>query len=328
MDSVRINTKPVTMKASVRSKYGKAEVIRIQEIERPTPKDDELLIKVHATTVNRSDYHALTGKPVFMRLMTGLLKPKLPITGSDFAGEVEAAGKSAKLFKAGDRVMGFIDLGSQSHAQYLAISETQVASAPGNVSYEEAAACLEGAFYAISGMSYITPKAGENALVIGGTGAIGSSYVQFFKSHNLDITAVCRGEHSQLVKDLGAAKIIDYQKEDFTKVPGQYDYVIDAVGGHSYARCRHLLKKGGAFSSSGGAMNILVSLLTPRAGGRRVIFPIPRNLIGSLNHIKDLVEGGKFKSVIDRKYPIEKIAEAYRYVGSGQKVGNVVIVME
>lgn len=316
------------MKAAVRSKYGTSEVLSVQEVEKPTPKDDEVLIKIHAATVNRSDYHVLTGKPFFMRLLTGLFKPKLPITGSDFAGQVEATGKNTKLFKAGDRVMGFIDLGSQSHAQYMTISETQVTSAPANVSYAEAAACLEGAFYAYSGMSYINPKAGQKALVIGGTGAIGSSYVQLLRYHGVHVTATCRGEHSQLVRVLGAEEIIDYQTQDFTRVKDQYDYVFDAVGGHSYSKCRHLLKKGGAFSSSGDATNILVSLLTPRSGGRRVIFPIPRNLIGSLNQIKDLVEKGSFKPVIDRKYPIEKIAEAYAYVASGQKVGNVVIAME
>lgn len=316
------------MKAAVRSKYGTAEVLSVQEVERPTPKDDEVLIKVHAATVNRSDYHALTGKPAFMRLLTGLFKPKLSITGSDFAGEIVGAGRNVKMFKAGDKVMGFIDLGSRSHAQYMTISETQVTSAPGNVSYDEAVACLEGAFYAISGMSYLTPIAGKRALVIGGTGAIGSSYVQFFKTHSVHITAVCRTEHSQLVRDLGAVEIIDYQKEDFTKTPDRYDYVIDAVGGHSYAMCRHLLNKDGAFSSSGGIMNILISLLTPRSGGRKVIFPIPRNLIGSLNHIRELVENGSFKPVIDRKYPLAKIAEAYTYVASGQKVGNVIITMD
>jgi NADPH:quinone reductase-like Zn-dependent oxidoreductase len=315
------------MKAAVRSKYGPPEVLSVQEVEKPAPKDDEILIRVYATTVNRSDYHVLTGKPFMMRLFTGLFTPTLSITGSDFAGQVEATGKNAKLFKAGDKVMGFVDMGLQSHAQYLTIVETKVVLIPANVTYDESAACLEGAFYALSGMNYINPLAGQKAMVIGATGAIGSSYVQYFNYYGVHVTAVCSGEHSQLVRALGAEGIIDYQTEDFTKDTGQYDFVFDAVGGNSFSKCRHLLKKGGTFASTGGMMNILLSLVTPRFGGRKVIFPIPRNLIASLNFIKDLVEKGSFKPVIDRKYPIDKIAEAYTYVGSGQKIGNVILTM-
>lgn len=316
------------MKAAVRSKYGPPEVLAINDVEIPVPKENEVLIKVYATTVNRSDYHALTGIPLVLRLITGLLKPKLSITGSDFAGQIISAGKKAKMFKAGDKVMGFVDMGLQSHAHYLTIPETKVTYAPSNVTYKEAAACLEGAFYALSGMGYINPRAGQNALVIGGTGAIGSSYVQYFKYYGVHVTAVCRGEHGELVKSLGAERTIDNQTQDFTKDPEQFDFVFDAVGGHSFSQCRHLLKEKGAFESAGGITNILLSLVTPRFGGRKVIFPIPRNLISSLNFIKDLVEEGSFKPVIDRTYPLEKIVDAYAYVGTGQKIGNVIITID
>ena len=169
------------MKASVRSTYGSPEVLSIKEIDVPVPRDHEVLIKVYAATVNRSDCHVLTGKPFFMRIATGLFKPALTITGSDFAGEIAAVGKKVKRFKAGDKVMGFIDMGARSHAEYLAIAEKKATLMPANVTFEQAVACLEGAFYAISGLQRIGPRAGQTALVIGATGAIGSSFVQFLK---------------------------------------------------------------------------------------------------------------------------------------------------
>ena len=314
------------MKAAVRSKYGAPDVLSIQEVEKPTPKDDEVLVKIHATTVNRSDYHVLTGKPFIMRFFTGLFKPKLAVTGSDFAGQIQATGKNAKLFKVSDKVMGFIDIGSQSHAQYLIIPETKVIFTPSNVTYEQAVACLEGAFYALSGIQRIRPEAGQNALVIGATGAIGSSYVQFLKIRGVDVTAVCGAQHSQLVKSLGARKIIDYKTEDFTKDIERYDIVLDAVGKSSFTKCKHLLKAKGIYASS--QPNLIQALVTPLLGGKKVIFPIPKNLIANLKFIKDLVEEGNFRAVIDRTYPLDKIADAYTYVATGQKIGNVIITME
>ncbi len=316
------------MKAAYRSKYGSSEVLTVKEVQKPAPKENELLIKVRATTVNRSDYHALTGKPFIMRFFTGFFKPKLSITGSDFAGEVEAVGESVKSFKIGDRVIGFIDMGLQSHAQYMSLPEKNAIHMPVNATYEEAVACIEGAFYALNAVKSMNPIEGQNALVIGGTGAIGSSFIQFSKYYGLSVTAVCAGEHNVLVKSLGAQRIIDYKTQDFTKDTYRYDIVFDAVGNNSFVKCRHLLKRKGLYSSTGGFGNTFWLMITPLLGGKKDVFTVPKNVNESLAFIRELVEKGNFKAVIDRKYPLEKIADAYTYVASGQKIGNVIISMD
>ena len=315
------------MKAAFRLKYGTAEVLSLKEVEKPTPKSNELLVRVYAATVTRTDCHILWGKPFFMRFFTGLFKPLIAITGTDFAGQVEATGTDVKLFKAGDKVMGFDFLGLRSHAHYLIVRETKTIIMPANITYDEAAACAEGAFYALNAINNMNPKAGQKALVIGATGAIGSSSVQFLKFYGVSITAVCSSENSELVKSLGADEIIDYKTHDFTKDGGQYDLVFDAVGKSTFGQCKPLLKKKGIYSTSGGVNPFLV-LITPLLGGKKVVFAPPKNLKPSLGFIKDLVENGTFKPVIDRKYPIEKIAEAFTYVATGQKIGNVIITMD
>ena len=229
------------MKAAVRSKYGPPDVLSIKEVETPTPKDNEVLIRVHAATVNRTDYHILTGLPFFMRFFTGLFKPSIAITGTDFAGQIEATGKNVKSFKAGDKVMGFDFLGLRSHAQYLVVPDTkEISIIPGNATYDQAAACVEGAFYALNVINQMNPKPGQKALVNGATGAIGSSMVQFFKFYGAHITAVCSGENNELVKSLGAERVIDYKTDDFTKDNERYDLVFDAVGKSTFGKCRPL----------------------------------------------------------------------------------------
>jgi NADPH:quinone reductase-like Zn-dependent oxidoreductase len=321
------------MKAAVRSKYGLPGDLSIKELEIPTPKNNEVLIKVQATTVNRTDCHVLSGRPFFMRLFTGLFKPRLSITGSDFTGQIEAVGTTVQSFKAGDKIMGFGGVfGCGSHAQYFTLPETKAKNAmiimPGNLTYEEAAACLEGAFYAGSCINHLAPKAGGKALVYGATGAIGSSYVQFLKYHNLYVTAVCGGEHSELIKSLGADKVIDYKKDDFTKDTEKYDYVFDSVNKTGFFKCKPLLKKKGVYVSSGGFEYLLLSLFTPVFGGKKVIFHAPKDVSGTLGFIKELIEKRSFQPVIDRKYSLEKIAEAFTYVASGQKTGSVIITMD
>ncbi|MGE5109029.1 MAG: NAD(P)-dependent alcohol dehydrogenase [Sphingobacteriales bacterium] len=321
------------MKAAVRSKYGLPGDLSIKELEIPTPKDDEVLIRVHATTVNRSDCHVLSGRPFFMRLFTGLFKPRASIIGSDFTGEIAATGSAVQSFKAGDKIMGFGGaLGCGSHAQYFILPETKatkvIVPMPVNKTYDEAAACLEGAFYAASVFMGLKPTAGQKALVYGATGAIGSSYVQYLKYYNVYITAVCNAENAELVRSLGADRVIDYKKEDFTKDSERYDFVFDAVGKSSFIKCKKLLKKKGVYTSSNGMINILWLFITPLFGGKKVSFPPPKGIKAGLLFIKDLVEKGNFKPVIDRKYPLEKIAEAYVYVASGQKLGNVIITMD
>ena len=321
------------MKVAFRSKYGSPEVLSIKEVAIPIPKDDEVLIKVYATTVNRSDCHLLKGKPLLLRLFTGLFKPKLSTTGTDFAGQIEATGKNVTAFKTGDKVMGFGGglLGIASHAQYLLLPETKAikitVNIPANLNYDEAAASLEGAFYA-GGISFMNPKPGQKVLVYGATGAIGSSYVQFLKFYGVYITAVCRGEHSELIRSLGADKVIDYTKEDFTKDTERYDLVLDAVGKSSFFKCKPLLKKKGIYMSSGGAENLFFVFFTPLLGGKKVVFKSFKRIKPGLDFIKVMIERGSFRPVIDRNYPIDKIAEAFTYVATGQKKGNVIITMD
>jgi NADPH:quinone reductase-like Zn-dependent oxidoreductase len=320
------------MKAAVRSKYGLPGDLTIKDFAIPTPKADELLIKVHATTVNRTDCHVLSGRPFIMRFFTGLFKPRLSVIGTDFAGQIEAVGTGVQSFKAGDKIMGFGGMfGCGSHAQYFTLPETKAIKGtvikPENINYDEAAACLEGTFYAASIILQLKPGPGQKALVYGATGAIGSAYVQFLKYYGVYVTAVCGGENLELVKSLGADKVIDYTIEDFTKDSEQYDVVFDAVGKSSFIKCRRLLKKNGIYTSSGGAINLLWVFITPLLGGKKVPFLPPKNIKATLGFIKDLFDKGSFKPVIDRKYPIDKIAEAFIYVATGKKIGNVIITM-
>ncbi len=316
------------MKAAVRSKYGPPKVLSIYEIDIPTPKDNEVLIRVFATTVSRTDCHILSGMPFFMRFFTGLFKPRVAVTGTDFAGQIEATGKDVTSFKTGDKVIGFNFLGLRSHAYYLILPGTkEIVIIPGNITYDQAAACVEGAFYALNVINKMNPKAGQKALVIGATGAIGSAAVQFFTFYGTSVTAVCGGENTELVKSLGADKVIDYKTDDFTKDSERYDFVFDAVGKSSFGKCKPLLKKKGIYSSSGGP-NLLALLITPLVGGKKEIFCPPKNLKACLSFIMDLAEKGSFRPVIDKTYPIDKIAEAFEYVTSGEKIGNVIITMD
>jgi len=318
------------MKAAFRSTYVPPGVLSIQEIDKPTPKDDEVLIKVYAASANRTDYHVLTGKPNFMRLFTGLFKPKLSVTGSDFAGQVEAIGPAVKTFKVGDKVMGFGSVfGIGSHTEYITFSEAKgIVLMPGNITYEQAAACLEGTYYAAAGIINLKPSAGQKVLVYGATGAIGSAYIQFLKYYGVYVTAVCGGENSELVRSLGADKIIDYKTQDFTKDEEQYDFVFDAVDKTSFPKCKPLLKKNGIYTSSGGFENLMWALITRLSGGKKVLFLPPKDIKGTLGFIKKLIEEGRFRPLIDRTYPLEKIAEAFTYVSTGQKIGNVIITLD
>ena len=320
------------MKAIVYTKYGSPDVLQLKEVEKPTPRDNEVLIRVFATTVNRTDCAMLRAKPFFMRLVTGLFKPNKTIPGTDFAGQIEAAGKDVISFKVGDKVFGFDDNGLNSHAQYLTLAEDKaLITIPKNISYEQAAASSEGAHYAYNFINKVNIKSGQKILVNGATGAIGSAAVQLLKYFGADVIAVCNTKNLELVKSLGVNKVINYIKEDFTKEDKKYDFIFDTVGKSSFTKCKPLLKPGGVYISSElGWMyqNIFFALITPILGNKKVIFPIPLDIKGSLVLIKKLIEQGKFKAVIDRKYPLEQIAEAYRYVEEGQKIGNVVIALE
>lgn len=319
------------MKASCRFAYGPPEVLSIKDVETPSPGDDELLVKVFAATVNRTDCGILWGKPFILRFFTGLFKPTIPTTGTDFAGEVMATGKNVSSFKTGDRVFGFNDNGLRSHAQYTTIKQNQpIEKIPNGISYEQAAASLEGAHYAYNFIKRVKLQPGDWVLVNGATGAIGSAALQFLKHFGARVTAVCNTKNTALVRSLGADKIIDYEKEDFTKDDQLYQFVFDAVGKSTFGKCKKLLKPGGVYISSElgpGAQNIFLPLITGLFGKKKTKFPIPTHVKASLVLIKQLLSSKEFLPVIDRTYTLEKITDAYNYVASGQKTGNVIINM-
>ena len=320
------------MKAIVCTKYGPPDVLQLKEVEKPTPKDNEVQIRIHATTVNRTDCAILRAKPFIMRFFIGLFKPKKPILGTEFAGKIESVGKNVSSFKVGDKVFGFHDTGLESHAQYMTIFENSaLTTIPDNTTYEQAAASVEGAHYAYNVIDKVNLKSGQKILVNGATGGIGSAAVQFLKYFDAKVTAVCNTKNIELVKSLGADRIIDYTKEDFTKDDQKYNFIFDAVGKSSFGKCKPLLQTDGVYISSElgfMAQNIFFALIKPIIGNKKVIFPIPTDCKRSLLFIKKLIEEEKFKTVIDKKYPLEQIAEAYRYVEKGQKTGNVVITVE
>jgi NADPH:quinone reductase-like Zn-dependent oxidoreductase len=320
------------MKAIVCTKYGPPEVLQLKEVEKPNPKDNELLIKIHATTVNRTDCATRMAKPFFARFFTGLMRPKKTILGTEFAGEIEAVGKDVTSFKVGDRVFGFNGIDFGAHAEYMIMPEDGfLTTMPVNMTYEEAAPSTEGAHYAHSFIRNANIQSGQRVLINGATGAIGSAALQLVKYFGAEVTAVCNTKNMALVKSLGADKVIDYTKEDFTKDDQMYDAVFDAVGKSSFSRCKPLLKPGGIYISSElgyMAQNPILALVTPLIGNKKVMFPIPKHSDENIVFFKKLIETGKFKAVIDRCYPLEEIIEAYKYVETGQKTGNVVITVK
>ncbi|GAA4011992.1 NAD(P)-dependent alcohol dehydrogenase [Hymenobacter fastidiosus] len=319
------------MRAAINTKYGPPEVVQLLEVEKPAPKENEVLIKVHATTVNRTDCGFRSAEYFVSRFFSGLLRPKFPTLGNEFAGEIEAIGSGVSLFTVGDKVFGYNDASFGAHAEYLTLAEqAAIATLPGNLTYEEAAPMCEGAHYALSAMRAAKVKSGQNLLVYGATGAIGSAAVQLAKSFGATVTAVCSTPSVALVKSLGADVVIDYTTRDFTKTDQVFDFAFDACGKSSFTACKPLLTKSGIYISTElgyrGA-NIYLALITPFLGGRKVLFPLPAITKEDVLFLKELAETGRFKPVLDRRYPLEKIVEAYHYVETGQKVGNVVITL-
>lgn len=319
------------MKAVVHTQYGSPNLLKINEISKQIPKDNEVLVKVYAATVNRTDCAIVTGTPFIMRFITGLFKPRLLTTGTDFAGKIEAIGKNVTNFKVGNRVWGFDDSGVQSHADYMTFPINKaIITIPDNITYEQAAASAEGAHYAYNCINKVNLTPGQKVMVNGATGAIGSAAVQLLKAMGAQVTATCRGQHTDLVKSLGADKIINYETEDFTKDNEKYHYVFDTVGKSTFSKCKSLLHPGGVYISSElgpNNENPFLAMITPLLGGKKVVFPIPLNIKKSLQVVKNFIEQEKFNPLIDKCYPLEQITEAFQYVSSGQKVGNVVIKM-
>ena len=317
------------MKAAVYSKYGPPEVVRIAEVEKPAPKANEVLIKVYATTVNRTDCGFRSAVYFISRFFSGLFKPKYKILGNEFAGEIVSIGQSVKMFRTGDKVFGYNDTRFGAHAEFMIMPETgPITTIPESLSFAEAAPITEGGHYALCDIRAAKIKSGQDILINGATGAIGSAAVQIVKSLGAKVTAVCSTGNVELVKALGADWVIDFTKEDFTGIDEKFDVVFDAVGKSSFAKCKPLLKERGIYISTELgylSQNPFLALITPLTGGKRVLFPIPSISQADVIYLKELVESGKYKPVIDRYYPLIQIVEAYRYVETGQKTGNVVI---
>ena len=316
------------MKAVVFAKYGPPEVLRLVEVEKPAPKDDELLVRVRATTVNRTDTGFRSAEYFIARVFTGLLRPKKGIHGNEFAGEVEAVGAAVTTFKPGDRVFG---IRHGAHAEYVCVAERRVvAHMPAGMTFEEAAAVADGGLTALSALKSLDLRPGRSILIYGASGSIGTASVQVAKHLGAHVTAVCDTQNVDLVRSLGADEVIDYLQEDVAKSGKTYDVVFDAVGKTSFWRCRRLVEPGGLYlDTDPGFMWHLaaLTLLTRWLGTRRARLLVARLTKENLILLKELIEAGKYRAVIDRRYPLEDVIEASRYVETGQKTGNVVLTL-
>lgn len=319
------------MKAAVCDRYGGPDVVRVAEVPRPQAAANELLVKVVATTVNRTDCGYRAAKPFILRFLTGLTRPRRTILGTEFAAVVEAAGSDVASFEVGDRVFGYLEGRFGAHAEYLTVpADASVATMPPNVSFDESAASFEGSHYALADIRGAKIGRGQDVLVHGGTGAIGSAAIQLLKSIGAHVTATCSTPNLALVRNLGADRVIDYTAVDFTDDDERYDVVFDAVGKSSFRRCKELLKPKGIFLSTDLGpfpQNPILALITPLFGGKKVLFPMPKHDQELVEHIRGLLESGDLRPLIDRRYPLDDIVEAYRYVESGHKVGNVVVTV-
>ncbi|MDP2386220.1 MAG: NAD(P)-dependent alcohol dehydrogenase [Bacteroidota bacterium] len=317
------------MKASINTIYGPPEVLQVLEVDKPIPKDDEVLIKIHASTVNRTDTGFRNPEYFIVRLVGGLFKPKNKILGSELAGEVEAIGKDVKIFKVGDQVFGLSTYKFGTHAEYICVQEEKaITLKPNNMSYQEAAAVPDGMFLAYSNIKKIDFTKNPKILVNGATGSIGSATLQLAKHFGAEVTAVGNTKNLELLKSLGADHVIDYSKEDFTQCGQLFDFVLDVVGKSSFFKCKKILKPKGIYISSELgylSQNIYLALFTPLLFGKKVLFPIPKDTKKDMEFFKELIEAGKYKAVIDRTYRLDQIIEATKYVETGEKTGNVVI---
>jgi NADPH:quinone reductase-like Zn-dependent oxidoreductase len=317
------------MRAVVYDKYGPPEVLRLEEVDRPVPKDDEVLVKIHATTVNRTDCGWRSAKPFIARYFTGLRRPKRRILGSELAGEVEAVGGAVSEFKVGDHVFGVNYFGA--HAESVCVPEDRpLAHKPAGMSFEEAAAVSDGAILALTALRKGNLRKGQKVLIYGASGSIGTAAVQLAKHFEADVTAVCDTKNVELVRSLEADEVVDYLREDFTKNGQTYDVVFDAVGKHSFRRCRHSVKPGGTYVETdlGFMWHVpILALATRRIGDKRVTLPTPNYTKKDVLFLKELVEAGRYRPVIDRSYPLEQVVEATKYVETGQKTGNVVLTV-
>ncbi len=319
------------MKTTFRKCYGGPDSLEVREVPIPQPERAEVLVKVKATTVNRTDQGVLLGKPFVFRFFVGFPKPRLSATGTDFSGVVVNKGSSVTDFEIGDAVYGFMDHGLGTHAEYACIAvDEPVFRKPENVSHETAAASLEGAHYAYFFLEGVPLKLGDEVLVNGATGAIGNAAVQLLLHRGAKVTFTYPTDSYEKVKHLPAERMVDYLKEDFTSQTDRFDFILDAVGKSSFGACKHLLKPGGAYLSSElgqGGENIPLSIIGLFKNGKRVVFPFPGSPKHSIPEVKKLIERGEYVPLIDRVYTLDEVGEAFGYMLSGQKRGNVILTM-
>ena len=324
------------MRAVVYDRYGPPDVLRLEDVERPIPKDDQVLVKVHATTVNRSDVHTREANrksglamTLLSRSISGLRRPRQRILGSEFAGEVIAVGSAVTEFAVGDRVFGSTGFRFGAHAEFMCIRESaRIAHMPAGMSFEDAAPACDGALNALTCLTAADLRPGRRILIYGASGACGTAGVQLARYFGADVTAVCSTKNLELVKSLGADTVIDYTQEDFTKNGQTYHVIFDAVGKHSFRRCRGSMEPGGVYLPTDGLDNLMWALWTSRIGDKKVVFQIPpRQTKQDVLFLKELIEAGKYRPVIDRRYPLEDVIEAARYVETEQKTGNVVLTV-
>jgi NADPH:quinone reductase-like Zn-dependent oxidoreductase len=314
------------MKAAVRDRYGPPEVLRIAEVPTPAPKDDEVLVRVHATTVTRTDCHMRTARPFIWRFYLGLRRPRKHVLGAEFAGEVEAVGSAVTQFEVGDRVFG---MRNGAHAEYVCVRETGlVQRIPDGMPFEEAAAVVDGFYQGLAPLRRAKVGPATRLLVYGASGSCGTAAVQLGKHYfGAHVTAVCNTKNVELVRSLGADEVIDYLKEDFTKRGETYDVVLDAVGKHSFFRSRRALTPEGRYFATDRLYNFPLALLSRYVGRKKVVFAMEQPTQAHVALLKQLLEAGTYRPVVDRTYPLEDIVEATEYVETFQKTGNVVLTL-
>ena len=318
-------------------RYGPPDVLRLEDVERPVPKEDEVLVRIRATAVTRADCATREANrrsgfvvTVISRLISGVRRPKQRILGTELAGEVEAVGAAVREFAVGDHVFGTSGFRFGAYAEFICMRESaRIAHKPAGMSFDEAAAVCDGGLNALWCLRLANLQKGQRTLIYGASGAIGTAAVQLANYFGADVTAVCSTKNLELARSLGADRVVDYTREDFTKNGQTYDVIFDAVGKHSFARCRGSLNGGGSYLATDGLRNLILALWTSRIGDKRVLFSIPpRYTKQDVLFLKELIEAGKFRAVVDRRYPLEDVIEATRYVETEQKTGNVVLTID
>jgi len=315
------------MKAAVYTQYGPPEVLQVKQVEKPTPKNNEILLRIKATAVNSGDWRLRKADPFAVRFIYGLIKPKINILGTVFSGEVESVGKDVKKFKVGDFVFGHTDMRFGAYAEYKCLPENgSVALKPANISHNEAAVIPFGGVTALHFIKKAKIKPAQKVLVIGASGSVGSAAVQLAKAFGANVTGVCSTPNIALVNSIGADKVIDYTKEDFTQNGETYDVIFDAVKAISVSRSLKSLNKNGIMIlSAAGMLEMLQGLWISITGNKKVMTGVISHKAADILYLKELIEADKLKPVIDRTYSLEQIAEAHAYVEKGHKRGNVAI---